>query len=44
VRAGSKSFIGPETQGYPLPTLPNQVCVECLLKAASSGSAFALAG
>jgi type VI secretion system secreted protein VgrG len=43
VRAASKSFIGPEQQSYPLPSLPNQVCLECLLKARQSGSRIALA-
>ena len=44
VRAGVKSFVGPEKQSYPLPGLPKQVCLECLLNAAASGGAFALAG
>jgi type VI secretion system secreted protein VgrG len=41
VRAGRKSFVGPEQQSYPLPSLPNQVCVECLLAAAKSTAPFA---
>jgi type VI secretion system secreted protein VgrG len=44
VRAGTKSFVGPERVSYGMPMMPQQVCVECLLNAASSGSAFALAG
>jgi uncharacterized protein (DUF2345 family) len=42
IRASQKSFVGPERQDYALPTLPKQVCVECLLKARSSGAAFAM--
>ena len=42
VKASQKSFVGPEQASYALPTLPQQVCVECLLKAAGSASPFAL--
>ena len=42
IKAGVKSFVGPEKASYALPTLPQQVCVECLLKARASGSPFAL--
>jgi hypothetical protein len=34
--------VGPEQQSYPLPSLPNQVCVACVLRAAASASPFAL--
>ena len=42
IRAGKKSFTGPQAENYPLPVLPQQVCVDCLLKAAAVGSPFAL--
>jgi type VI secretion system VgrG family protein len=42
VRAGQKSFVGPEQTSYTLPGLPNQVCVDCLLKARAAGAAFAV--
>ena len=42
IKAQVKSFVGPEKASYALPTLPQQVCVECLLKARASGSPFAL--
>jgi uncharacterized protein (DUF2345 family) len=42
IRAAQKSFVGAEKQDYPLPGLPNQVCVECLLKARAAGAAFAV--
>jgi type VI secretion system secreted protein VgrG len=41
VHAASKKFDGPTKLAYPLPGLPQQVCIECLLKAQASGSAFA---
>ena len=43
VRASQKSFVGPEKQSYPLPGLPKQVCVECLLKARKAGARVAIA-
>jgi uncharacterized protein (DUF2345 family) len=42
VRAGKKSFIGPAKLDYPLPRLPRDVCMECLLKALKAGSALSL--
>ena len=43
ILAATKSFVGPERVEYPLPTLPMQVCKECLLNAAATGGPFALA-
>ena len=40
VKAGTKSFVGPQKQLYGLPLMPSSVCVECMLKAAKSGSPF----
>ncbi len=42
VRAGKKSFVGPQTVNYPLPALPGSICVECLLSARATGAPFAL--
>ncbi|VXC26498.1 DUF2345 domain-containing protein [Massilia sp. 9I] len=42
VHAGKKSFIGPAKLDYPLPRLPRDVCIECLLKALKTGSALSL--
>jgi uncharacterized protein (DUF2345 family) len=42
VHAGKKSFVGPEKLSYPMPALPNSICVECLKKALASGSAFTM--
>ncbi|MFC0254243.1 type VI secretion system Vgr family protein [Massilia consociata] len=42
VRAGKKSLIEPERLEYPLPRLPREVCIECLLKALKTGSALSL--
>lgn len=42
VHAGKKSFVGPAKLDYPLPRLPREVCVECLLKALKAGSALSL--
>ena len=41
VHASKKSFTGPEKGDYALPAFPQNVCVECLLKAMNSGSALA---
>ena len=42
VRAATKSFVGAEGNNYTLPQLPRStLCVECLLKAMSSGSPLA---
>ncbi len=44
VRAGKKSFVGPEGQQYAMPQMPASlhVCKECLLKALRAGSALAV--
>ena len=42
VKAGTKSFEGGEKVDHPMPVMPQQVCVACLLKAASVGAPFAL--
>lgn len=41
VKASVKSFEGPQKQSYPLPQLPNHVCVSCLLNAMNAGSSLA---
>jgi type VI secretion system secreted protein VgrG len=41
VHSASKKFDGPTKLAYPVPGLPQQVCIECLLKAQASGSVFA---
>ena len=43
VHAAQKKFDGPTNLAYPLPGLPKQVCLECLLKARQSGSRVAVA-
>jgi uncharacterized protein (DUF2345 family) len=40
VRAGTKSFVGPESLPYGLPLMPQAVCVECMLRAAKAGAPF----
>ena len=42
VGAGTKSFVGPENFPYGLPLMPQSICVECMLKAATAGSPFAV--
>ena len=42
VWAGKKSFGGGGSNSYPLPTLPQQVCLHCLLSAQASGAPFAI--
>jgi type VI secretion system secreted protein VgrG len=42
IKAGKKSFLAPERLDYPMPKLPNSVCLECILKAMKAGSAVAL--
>ena len=42
IHAGKKSFTGPAKLDYPLPRLPKDVCIECLLKALKTGSALSL--
>ncbi|HEY4541415.1 MAG TPA: type VI secretion system Vgr family protein [Noviherbaspirillum sp.] len=41
VQAGKKSLVGPERKDYPLPTLPGNVCISCLLKAKAQGAPLA---
>jgi type VI secretion system secreted protein VgrG len=43
VKAGKKSFIGPAKLDYPLPLLPQHICVDCLLKARKAGARVAVA-
>ena len=40
VKASQKSFVGPENTPYGLPLFPQDICVECMLKAARSGAPF----
>jgi type VI secretion system secreted protein VgrG len=40
VRAASKSFVGPGSETYPLPALPQSVCKACVLAALRAGSPF----
>ncbi|MDY0977925.1 type VI secretion system Vgr family protein [Massilia sp. CFBP9012] len=42
VQAGKKSLSGANQLDYPLPTLPASICVECLIRARSTGSPFVL--
>jgi type VI secretion system secreted protein VgrG len=42
VHAGMKKFSDPTNLGYSMPLMPKSVCVECLLKARSAGSPFAI--
>jgi uncharacterized protein (DUF2345 family) len=44
IHAGKKSFTGPASSNYPLPTWPSSepVCIECLIKALRSGSPLAM--
>jgi type VI secretion system secreted protein VgrG len=42
VKAGTKSFAGGANQDYTMPTLPQQICVDCLLSAAAAGSPFVI--
>ncbi len=44
VRAGVKSMVGPGTQDWRMPDMPQSVCVSCLLNAAKSGWPFAMKG
>jgi uncharacterized protein (DUF2345 family) len=41
IRASQKSFSGPGGVNVPLPTMPGQVCVACLLAAANHAAPFA---
>ena len=40
IRAGTKNFSGSTNISYPLPLMPQSICIECLLKARASGSPF----
>jgi uncharacterized protein (DUF2345 family) len=40
--AGKKTVDSPTKISYPLPALPNSICVECLRKARNAGSPFVL--
>lgn len=42
IQAGKKSLSGANQLDYPLPTLPASICVECLIRARSTGSPFVL--
>lgn len=42
IKAGKKSFLGPEKLAYPMPALPRSVCVECLKKSLAAGPAFTM--
>lgn len=41
VQAGTKSMLGPGAMPWTMPQMPRSVCVECLLKAMSTGSPVA---
>jgi type VI secretion system secreted protein VgrG len=40
MKAGNHNLQGPDSMSFPLPLMPKQICVECLLKAAMAGSPF----
>ena len=40
VHAGTKSFVGPEQVAYPLPAMPNSICVACIKKALGAAPTF----
>ena len=42
--ASQKVLMGPARQDYPMPIMPQTVCVECMLSAAAAGSPFAKRG
>lgn len=42
IHAGKKTFTGPTSMPYPLPLMPQSVCVECLLKARAAGAPFVI--
>jgi type VI secretion system secreted protein VgrG len=42
IKAGKKSFVGPDRLTYPMPAMPRSVCVSCLLKSLRSAPAFTL--
>ncbi|MFN3415508.1 MAG: DUF2345 domain-containing protein, partial [Caldimonas sp.] len=41
VQAAQKRMVGAERVEHPLPLMPKQVCVECLLSAQAAGAPFA---
>jgi len=44
VHAATKSMVGAAQEAYPMPVMPREVCVHCLLNAAAQGSPFAKRG
>jgi uncharacterized protein involved in type VI secretion and phage assembly len=42
IKAGKKSFTGPERVGYPLPAMPRAICKKCKRDVTKSGSPFSL--
>jgi uncharacterized protein (DUF2345 family) len=44
VQAGKKSMIGSGTMSWQMPSMPQSVCITCLLSAAKAGSPFATRG
>lgn len=42
IHAAKKSFTGPTRMSYPLPLMPQAVCLECLLKARAAGAPFVI--
>ena len=42
VRAGKKSFTGPEKSSFDMPALPGSICVACLKKSLAAGPAFTM--
>ncbi|MGX4640734.1 type VI secretion system Vgr family protein [Massilia sp. SYSU DXS3249] len=42
VHAGKKSFVDPTKLNYPMPALPQSICVACLKKSLEAGPAFTL--
>jgi type VI secretion system secreted protein VgrG len=44
IKGAQHSFAGPASLPYPLPGLPQSICVECLLKRAASRAAFVAKG
>ena len=42
IQAGKKSLSGASKLDYPLPTLPASICIECLIRARTTGSPFVL--
>jgi Rhs element Vgr protein len=42
VKAGKKSFTGPEKMAFSMPSLPYSICVACLKKSLDAGPAFTM--